>query len=62
MKKRIPYLVAFVLLLGIEVLIGLYVRDAFVRPYVGDVLVAVLLCCLARCFLPDKPQLLGLWV
>ena len=62
MKKRIPYIIAFFLLLGIEVLIGLYVRDTFIRPYVGDVLVAVLICCLVRCFLPDKPRFLGLWV
>ena len=62
MKKRISYLIALVLLLGIEIVIGLYVRDAFISPYVGAVLVAVLICCLVRCFLPDKPRFLGLWV
>ncbi len=52
MKKRILYFIAFLAVLGIEVLIGAFVRDRFIRPYMGDVLVAVLLCCLARCIWP----------
>lgn len=53
MKKRLPYLIAFTLLLGIEILIGHFAHDDFIRPYVGDILVTVLLCCLARCILLD---------
>lgn len=34
----------------IEVLIALYVRDAFVRPYVGDYLVVMLMYCAVRTF------------
>jgi hypothetical protein len=34
----------------IEVLIALYVRDAFVRPYVGDYLVVMLIYCGVRTF------------
>lgn len=34
-----------------EVLIALYVRDQFVRPYVGDVLVVILIYCFVRAFL-----------
>ncbi len=37
-QKRLAYLLAFVLLLVVEVCIALFVHDAFVRPYVGDVL------------------------
>ena len=37
--KRIGYAIATVILLLIEVLIAIYVHDAFVRPYIGDVLV-----------------------
>jgi len=40
----------------IEVLIALYVHDAFVRPYVGDVLVVILLYCFAKTFI-DTPVL-----
>ena len=36
MKINIKYLIVFILLLLIETFIALYVRDAFVRPYLGD--------------------------
>ncbi len=54
MKKRLPYIICFILLLAVEVFIGACVRDTFVRPYVGDILVTVLLCCLGRIVFPDK--------
>lgn len=34
-----------------EVLIALYVKDRFVRPYVGDYLVVMLIYCFVRTFL-----------
>lgn len=52
MKKRISYLLAFLALLVVEICIALFVRDEFVRPYVGDMLVTVLLCCLCRAIFP----------
>ena len=52
MKKRWGYLIAFFVLLAIEICIALFVRDRFVRPYVGDILVTVLLCCLAKAAVP----------
>lgn len=60
--KRAKYLLCFILLLVVEICIALFVRDRFIRPYVGDVLVTVLLCCLMRCVFPDKPRLLPLYV
>lgn len=42
------YCGAFTLLLAVEVCIALFVHDAFVRPYLGDVLVIVLLYCFCR--------------
>lgn len=53
MRRRWGYLLAFFVLLGVEVCIGLWVRDDFVRPYVGDMLVTVLLCCLAKGMFPN---------
>jgi hypothetical protein len=35
----------------VEVLIALFVRDSFVRPYVGDYLVVMLIYCAVRTFL-----------
>lgn len=62
MRRRGPYLLAFLLLLAAETAIGLFARDRFVRPYLGDVLAAALLCCLARLAFPDKIRLLPAWV
>jgi hypothetical protein len=45
------YLAIAILIFCIEVLIALFVRDNFVRPYVGDVLVVILIYCLMRSFL-----------
>jgi hypothetical protein len=42
------------LLFAIEVLIALFVRDNFVRPYLGDTLVVMLLYCFVKSFL-DLP-------
>ena len=56
-KKRRIYGAAFLALLAIEILIALFVHDRFIRPYGGDILVTVLLCCLGRIFFPEKPKL-----
>lgn len=52
MKKRIVYIISFIIIFCIEVLIALYVRDSFVRPYLGDVLVVVLVYSFVRIFSP----------
>ena len=44
---------ASVLLIA-EILIGLYAHDDFVRPYLGDTLVVILLWCLVRTVLPTR--------
>lgn len=60
--KRIIYATLFIVLLLIEIFIGVFVRDAFVRPYLGDVLVIILLCSLIRIFSPERPERLGLYM
>ena len=62
LKKRLPYLLAFIPLLLLEIIIAVFVHDRFIRPYVGDVLVTVLLCCLGRVIHPEKPRWLAVWV
>jgi hypothetical protein len=44
------YFLLALLLFVVEVLIALYVHDAIVRPYIGDVLVVILLYCFVRSF------------
>lgn len=45
------YFVLTLLIFAIEVLIAVYVHDDFIRPYVGDFLVVVLIYCFVRSFL-----------
>ena len=61
-KTRLTYAALFLLTLLTEVLIALFVRDAFVRPYVGDMLVTLLICCFARIFFPSGVKLLPVYV
>ncbi len=61
-KLRVAYLIAFLVLLFTEILIGAFVHDAFVRPYVGDVLVVILIYCLIRIVKPTGIKLLPLYV
>ena len=51
-NRRFPYWLSFFAVLAAEVCIALFVHDDFIRPYVGDVLVTVLLCCLSRVVFP----------
>ena len=52
---NIKYFVLAILLFVTEVLIALYVHDAFVRPYVGDFLVVILIYCAVRTFINASP-------
>ena len=61
-KRRIIYALIFGVLLCTEVCIGLFVHDDFVRPYIGDVLVTVLICCLCRIVLPKGVPALPVYV
>ena len=45
------YFALAILFFIIEVLIALFVNDRFVRPYLGDVLVVILIYCFLRSFL-----------
>ena len=57
-KKRLVYFIVFALLLATEVLIALFVHDNFIRPFVGDVIVVILLCAFLRILIPEKIKLL----
>ena len=61
-KQRILYALMFIGILLVEILIALFVRDEFVRPYMGDVLVAVLICCFCRVCIPNKVTALPIYV
>lgn len=50
--SRLTYLVAAIVLFAIEVVIALFVRDSFVRPYIGDVLAVALVYTVLRAATP----------
>lgn len=56
--KRLKYTALFAVLFIIETLIAIFIHDDFVRPYIGDVLVVMLVCAFLRIFFPEKPKCL----
>jgi len=61
-KLRLTYAAIFCVLLLTEILIALFVHDYFIRPYFGDVLVTILLCCLCRILIPQGVAALPMYV
>ena len=60
--KRVFYLIVFILLMVVETLIALYVHDDFIRPYIGDIIVVIVLYSFVRIFIPEKCGLLPLYI
>ncbi len=52
--QRLFFSIFAIILLILEILIGFFVHDSFVRPYLGDTLVVILLWCLVRIIVPDR--------
>lgn len=61
-STRIFYIATTIVLIILEVLIALYIHDNFIRPYVGDVLVAIVLYCFIRIFVPSGVRFLPFYV
>lgn len=62
MKIDKKFLLLFIVVLLIEILIALFVRDRVIRPYVGDILVVVLMYCFVRIFLVKRIKWLPVWL
>lgn len=62
MHFKIKYFILSILLFIIEVLIALYINDDFIRPYVGDFLVVILLYCLVKSFINVSVLTAAIWV
>ena len=61
-SRRVTYFIVTIVLLIIEVMIALFVHDNIIRPYVGDVLVVVVIYTFIRIFIPNKVKLLPLYI
>jgi hypothetical protein len=64
LKFEPVYLILAVILFVVEVLIALFVHDHFIRPYLGDVLVVILIYCFVKSFLntPVLPTALSVLI
>ncbi len=54
MKRRLPYIIIFVVLVGVEVVIALTQHGNFIRNYGGDIIVMWVLYCLVQAVLGGK--------
>lgn len=62
MNFRKRNFIIFILLLGIEVLIALFIHDTFIRPYIGDILVVMVLYFLVKSIFRKKIKWLTVYV
>lgn len=51
-KRRIRFLIIAFILIALEFIIGIFVHDKFIRPFVGDVIVVIILYAFARAVFP----------
>lgn len=61
-KRRLIFGITALVILAVEVLIALFVRDRIIRPYFGDVLAVVFVYTAARVVFPKRPQFLSVFV
>ncbi len=61
MNVRIKYLITFLILLFVEVFIALFIHDNFIRPYVGDILVVIVIYMAVRIIFPYKFENLAIY-
>lgn len=61
-KVRKRYMMYFLLFLFVEIGIAVFLQDTFIRPYVGDMLVVVVLTFFLRIFLGNTCRLLPFFV
>lgn len=62
MKLNLKYLLAFVVILVIESLIAIYIHDDIIRPYIGDILVVILMYTFIRAFIDKRLKWLPVYL
>ena len=61
-KFRPSYFFASIILFIVEIYIGVFVNDSFIRPYFGDFLVVIFIYCFLKSFWNESVNRLGLYV
>lgn len=62
MKINFRYLKAFIAIFLVELFIAVFVHDRIIRPYIGDILVIVLLYTFIKIFTKKKIRLLPVYL
>ncbi|WP_293659447.1 ribosomal maturation YjgA family protein [Anaeromicrobium sp.] len=62
MRINMKYIFAFVILFVTEFSIAIFVKDTIIRPYIGDVLVVILMYTLIRGLIPKSIKHLPLYL
>ncbi|MDS0524318.1 DUF2809 domain-containing protein [Clostridium sp. SHJSY1] len=62
MKIQFKYLISFIILFIIETLIALFVHDTIIRPYIGDILVVILLYTFIKMFVVKRMKFLPIYI
>lgn len=62
MKLNYKYLIAFIIILIIEIFIAVFINDTIIRPFVGDILVVVLLYVFFRIFIKKYAKYLPIYI
>lgn len=62
MKVNTKYLFAFLILLITEIIIALFIKDRIIRPFIGDVLVVILMYTFIRGLTQKPIKLLPLYL
>lgn len=62
MKINIKYLIDFIILFLIELGIALFINDRIIRPYIGDILVIILMYTFIRSFIKKPIRFLSIYL
>lgn len=62
MRINKKYIISFFILFIIEALIALFVHDNFIRPYIGDILVIILMYTFIRGVIDKKIKILPIYL
>lgn len=62
MKINIKYLIAFIILFLNEVGIALFINDRIIRPYIGDILVIIIMYTFIRSFIKKPIRFLPIYL
>lgn len=62
MRLNMKYIISFIILFVIETFIALYVHDEIIRPYIGDILVVILMYTFIRGLVKKRIKFLPVYL